>query len=134
MVKYIDFLYLHGQQFLSFIIAILTSSILVFFLYSAGEAVEKGKLSITDTTGKAIDSVVLEVPSEDAPEDKSIDVVKGGHLINPKFEYIIDAEGHKSVIVTGEDLIQSGGVQLKPAPKRHMVILHEKQSGSGLET
>ncbi|HUU50655.1 MAG TPA: S8 family peptidase [Nitrospinota bacterium] len=79
---------------------------------------EKGKLSITDTTGKPIDSVVIEIPSEDAPKDKSIEVVKEDWKINAGYDYIIDAPGFKAAYLKGEDLNKKGGVQLKQTPIR----------------
>jgi len=118
MVKFKNLSYLHGQKPLSFILSILTSAFLVFFLFSAGEAVEKGKLSITDITGKPIDSVVIEIPSEDAPKDKSIEIVKEDWKINAGYDYIIDAPGFKAAYLKGEDLNKKGGVQLKQTPIR----------------
>ena len=91
-------------------------------LMKSGQDVSKGDIRITDKTGKPIDSVVLEIPGEDAPKDRSIEVVKDSHLINTKSEYIVDAKGHKAKTVKGSDLIKKGGVQLRQEPKRFAVV------------
>jgi len=108
----------------SFDFRILMAFLVFLFLVtytSTGQTVSKGDIKITDITGKPIDSVVLVIPDEDAPKDKSIEVVKDGHLINPKSDYIIDAEGHKAETIKGSDLIKQGGAQLKQAPNRFAV-------------
>ena len=77
----------------SFDFRILMAFLVFLFLVtytSTGQTVSKGDIKITDITGKPIDSVVLVIPDEDAPKDKSIEVVKDGHLINPKSEYPYD--------------------------------------------
>lgn len=114
----------------SFVLEILPTAFLVFFFLlaytSTGQAVSKKDIKITDKTGKPIDSVVLEIPGDDAPKDKSIEVVKGGQLINPKSEYIVDAEGYKAETIKGSDLIKEDGVQLRQEPNRFAVVPSSK--------
>jgi len=109
----------------SFDFKILMAFLVFLFLVtytSTGQTVSKGDIKITDKTGKPIDSVILVIPDEDAPKEKSIEVVKDSHLINPKSEYIIDAEGHKAEAIKGIDLIKHGGAKLKQAPNRFAVV------------
>ena len=91
-------------------------------LMKLGQDVSKGDIKITDTRGESIKTTMIEIPGEDAPKDESIELVNIDQLINPKSEYIVDAEGHKAKTVKGSDLIQQGDVQLKQEPNRFAVV------------
>lgn len=91
-------------------------------LMKSGQDVSKGDIKITDARGEPIKMTMIEIPSEDAPKDKPIEVVKEDWKINAGYDYIIDAEGHKAKTVKGSDLIQQGGVQLNQEPERFAVV------------
>lgn len=91
-------------------------------LMKLGQDVSKGDIKITDARGESIKTTMIEIPSEDAPKDKPIDIVKEDWKINAGYDYIIDAEGHKAKKVKGSDLIKQRGVQLNQEPERFAVV------------